>query len=82
MRGAGDDLVWPFNAIPDKPPIIALTKDPETQNRGSLLLSYHLEDDYGVTSARASDARAACKSGNRCDRRPGHCALGSTGSIP
>jgi len=57
LRGAGEDLVWPFNAIPDKPPTVALTKDPEQQNRGSLLLSYHLEDDYGVTQAEATFAR-------------------------
>ncbi len=56
LRGAGDDLTWPFNAIPDKPPVIALTKDPEQQNRGSLLLSYRLEDDYGVTQAQATFA--------------------------
>jgi uncharacterized protein (TIGR02302 family) len=57
LRGAGDDLVWPFNAIPDKPPVISLTKDPEQQNRGALLLSYHLEDDYGVVSAEATFTR-------------------------
>ncbi len=57
LRGAGDDLVWPFNAIPDKPPTIALTKDPQKQNRGSLLLSYRLEDDYGVSQAEATFAR-------------------------
>ena len=57
LRGAGDDLVWPFNAIPDNPPTIALTKDPQAQNRGSLLLSYRLEDDYGVTQAEATFAR-------------------------
>jgi uncharacterized protein (TIGR02302 family) len=57
LRGAGDDLTWPFNAIPDNPPTIALTKDPQTQNRGSLLLSYRLEDDYGVTQAEATFAR-------------------------
>jgi uncharacterized protein (TIGR02302 family) len=57
LRGAGDDLVWPFNAIADQPPTIALTKDPEQQNRGSLLLSYRLEDDYGVTQAEATFAR-------------------------
>jgi uncharacterized protein (TIGR02302 family) len=56
LRGAGDDLVWPFNAIADQPPTIALTKDPEQQNRGSLLLSYRLEDDYGVTQAEATFA--------------------------
>jgi uncharacterized protein (TIGR02302 family) len=57
LRGAGDDLTWPFNAIPDHPPTIALTKDPEQQNRGSLLLSYRLEDDYGVSQAEATFER-------------------------
>ena len=57
LRGAGDDLTWAFNVIPDKPPIIELTKDPEQQRRGSLLLSYRLEDDYGVTEAQATFAR-------------------------
>jgi uncharacterized protein (TIGR02302 family) len=57
LRGAGEDLVWPFNAIPDRPPTIALTKDPELQSRGSLLLSYRLEDDYGVAEAQATFTR-------------------------
>jgi uncharacterized protein (TIGR02302 family) len=57
LRGAGENLVWPFNAIPDKPPVIALTKDPEQQSRGALLLSYRLEDDYGVAEAQATFAR-------------------------
>jgi uncharacterized protein (TIGR02302 family) len=57
LRGAGETLVWPFNAVPDKPPTIALIKDPEQQNRGSLLLSYRLEDDYGVAEAQATFAR-------------------------
>ena len=57
LRGAGDDLTWAFNVIPDKPPTIALTKDPEQQRRGSLLLSYRIEDDYGVTEAQATFAR-------------------------
>ena len=30
LRGAGDDLSWAFNAIPDTPPTIELTKDPRT----------------------------------------------------
>jgi uncharacterized protein (TIGR02302 family) len=59
LRGIGDDLTWAFNAIPDKPPTIELTKDPEQQNRGSLLLSYRLEDDYGVSEAHATFARKA-----------------------
>jgi uncharacterized protein (TIGR02302 family) len=54
LRGTGgDDITWAFNAIPDRPPTIALTKDPEPQVRGSLLLNYKLEDDYGVVDARA-----------------------------
>jgi uncharacterized protein (TIGR02302 family) len=57
LHGAGEDLTWAFNVIPDKPPIIALAKDPEQQARGSLLLSYKLEDDYGVVEAHATFAR-------------------------
>jgi len=54
VHGAGDDLTWAFNVIPDRPPTIALTKDPEQGARGSLLLAYRLEDDYGVTGAQAT----------------------------
>ncbi len=57
LRGVGDDLTWAFNVIPDKAPTIALTKDPEQQRRGSLLLSYRVEDDYGVTQAQATFVR-------------------------
>jgi uncharacterized protein (TIGR02302 family) len=57
LHGVGNDVTWSFNAIPDKPPTIALTKDPQEQGRGSLLLSYRLEDDYGVTKAEATFVR-------------------------
>ena len=57
LRGVGDDVTWAFNAIPDKSPVIALAKNPQQQGRGSLLLSYRLEDDYGVTAAQATFAR-------------------------
>jgi uncharacterized protein (TIGR02302 family) len=70
LHGAGDDLVWAFNAIPDKPPTITLTKDPEQQARGSLLLSYRLEDDYGVTEAQATFARKDEPAGKSADARP------------
>ncbi|MDR3421119.1 MAG: TIGR02302 family protein [Xanthobacteraceae bacterium] len=70
LRGAGDDLTWAFNAIPDKSPTIALTKDPEQQARGSLLLSYRLEDDYGVTEAQATFARKDEPGGDKPDARP------------
>ncbi|HEX4237683.1 MAG TPA: TIGR02302 family protein, partial [Xanthobacteraceae bacterium] len=57
LRAAGENLTWPLNAVPDKPPTIALIKDPEQQTRGALLLSYRLEDDYGVAEAQATFAR-------------------------
>jgi uncharacterized protein (TIGR02302 family) len=53
VRGVGDKLTWTFSAIPDHPPTIALTKEPETQLRGSLLLAYKIEDDYGAVDAQA-----------------------------
>ena len=53
LRGFGDDTTWSFTAIPDRPPSIALAKDPEPQLRGSLQLNYKVEDDYGVVDARA-----------------------------
>jgi uncharacterized protein (TIGR02302 family) len=54
VRGAAaSDVTWQFTAIPDKPPTVALAKDPEGQARGALQLSYKLEDDYGVVGAQA-----------------------------
>ena len=53
LRGFGDPVTWTFVAVPDQPPTIALTKDPEPQARGSLMLNYRVEDDYGVSEARA-----------------------------
>lgn len=57
LRGAGRDLTWRFTAIPDRAPTIALAKDPEPQARGSLLLAYKMEDDYGVVEAHARFTR-------------------------
>ena len=53
IRSPSRQPQWAFKALPDRPPTIALAKDPERQAKGSLLLSYKLEDDYGVTEARA-----------------------------
>jgi uncharacterized protein (TIGR02302 family) len=54
LRGVGsEDITWTFAAIPDRAPVITLTKEPEGQLRGSLLLAYKLDDDYGVTEAQA-----------------------------
>jgi uncharacterized protein (TIGR02302 family) len=39
--------------IPDHPPKIALTKEPERTPRGGLKLTFKVEDDYGVVSAES-----------------------------
>ena len=58
MRGVvGTDLIWNFTAVPDRPPTIALIKEPQRQARGALRLDYKVEDDYGVVSAQATFAR-------------------------
>jgi len=49
-----DDVTFTFAAIPDRAPTIALTREPEPQARGSLLLAYKVEDDYGVIAAQAN----------------------------
>src|SRR6202011_5719944 len=53
VRAPSGQPQWKFTAIPDRAPTIALAKDPERQARGSLQMSYKIEDDYGVTEARA-----------------------------
>ena len=54
VHGAGSALAWQFTAIPDKPPIVELIKDPEPQARGALRLDYRMQDDYGVVDAQAT----------------------------
>ncbi len=49
----GGAINWPFNAVPDLPPKISFTQEPESSGRGTLTLHYKLEDDYGVASAEA-----------------------------
>jgi uncharacterized protein (TIGR02302 family) len=56
VRAPSGQPQWKFTATPDRPPTIALAKDPERQPRGSLQMSYKIEDDYGVTEARAQFA--------------------------
>src|SRR5713226_8033462 len=53
VRAPSGQPQWKFSAIPDRAPIISLAKDPERQARGSLQMSYKIEDDYGVTEAQA-----------------------------
>ena len=60
VRAPSGQPQWSFSAIPDRAPTISLAKDPERQARGSLQMSYKIEDDYGVTEARAQfTARSA-----------------------
>ncbi len=56
VRAPAGQPLWKFAATADNPPKISLAKDPERQARGSLQMSYKLEDDYGVTEARAQFA--------------------------
>ncbi|RXT49233.1 TIGR02302 family protein [Bradyrhizobium betae] len=70
VRAPSGQPQWAFAATPDRPPTIALAKDPERQARGGLQLSYKIEDDYGVTGAeaqiglRAADAGKDAKDGD------------------
>jgi uncharacterized protein (TIGR02302 family) len=55
VRGTGaEPLDWRFEAIGDRGPTIAFERDPQTDQRNQLVLSYKVEDDYGVTEAEAS----------------------------
>jgi uncharacterized protein (TIGR02302 family) len=60
---SASDLTWKFTAIPDRPPTIALTGDPEPTPNG-LQMSYKLEDDYGVVGAQAIFKLAARRGTN------------------
>jgi len=53
VRAPSGQPQWAFKVTTDHAPSIALAKEPERQARGSLQLSYKLEDDYGVTEAHA-----------------------------
>ena len=68
VHGANGDVAWSFNAIPDNAPTIALAKEPEGQARGSLLLNYKVEDDYGVVDAQATFERKAARRPRRSAR--------------
>jgi len=68
VRAPSGQPQWRFSALPDHPPTIALAKDPERQARGSLQLSYKVEDDYGVTEAHAQFA--ARNAANAAETRP------------
>src|SRR5262249_59898838 len=52
-RVAASHVSWQFTAIPDKPPTLALVKEPEGQARGAVQGSYKIGDRYGVSGAWA-----------------------------
>ena len=71
VRAPSGQPQWKFSAITDHTPTIALAKDPERQARGSLLMSYRIEDDYGVTEAQAHfAARPAERPKGAAEPRP------------
>ena len=77
VRAPSGQPQWKFTAIPDRAPTIALAKDPERQARGSLQMSYKIEDDYGVTEAQAHFAArpAEAPKGAQTSARPrGRCS--------
>ena len=71
VRAPSGQPQWKFLATPDRAPTISLARDPERQAHGSLRISYKIEDDYGVTEARAHFAV-----------RPGEPAKGATEPRP
>jgi uncharacterized protein (TIGR02302 family) len=53
----GEERVWRFTVIADAPPKISFRAPPRTNQNGSLILDYNMEDDYGVAGARALVSR-------------------------
>ena len=51
LSGGTELARWAFYVKPDKAPVIAITKPAERTRRGSMKLTYSVEDDYGVVSA-------------------------------
>lgn len=71
VRAPSGQPQWAFAATPDRPPTIALAKDPERQARGALQLSYKIEDDYGVTGAEAKFAPRSADANDGTKAVPG-----------
>jgi uncharacterized protein (TIGR02302 family) len=64
MMVPGQPQPWAFQIIKDQLPKIALTKQPEPTPRGSMKLSYKVEDDYGVVSAETKFVKLADEQGD------------------
>lgn len=61
FAGSAEIASWPIDVTPDAAPKIALTGKLERTPRGSLKLSYEVEDDYGVAGAEAKLEKAKPK---------------------
>lgn len=61
---------WSLRAIPDRAPVIELSKDPEIAGRNTLSLSYRMDDDYGVVAAEAKFSRMTPSAPNALPPRP------------
>ncbi len=75
LRAAGTNVTWSFAAIPDRPPSIAITKDPERQLSGALRLDYKMSDDYGVVAAKA-EFTLKDANGEKAGGKPAHPLFG------
>ncbi|MBN8911792.1 MAG: TIGR02302 family protein [Rhizobiales bacterium] len=51
LAGGSELAAWQIVVIPDQLPRISLSRPPELTPRGSLKITYKVEDDYGVASA-------------------------------
>jgi uncharacterized protein (TIGR02302 family) len=70
VRAPAGQPQWKFSAVADRAPTIALAKDPERLARGSLQMSYKIEDDYGVTEAQARFAARPNEAAKGAASRP------------
>jgi uncharacterized protein (TIGR02302 family) len=57
LSGGSELARWAFYVKPDKAPTIVMTKPAERTRRGSMKLTYSVEDDYGVVAAGADVKR-------------------------
>lgn len=64
LRGGTEVANWAIAVTPDQPPRITLTKEPERTARGSMKLTYKVEDDYGVASAAVKLAKTKAEDGD------------------
>ena len=70
IRGYGGGTTWSFIAVPDLPPTITVSKEPEIRPQGAMQLTYKIEDDYGATEGQAIFKRKETPDGAQKSARP------------